>query len=146
VQAENYDMGGEGVAYHDVDAANQGGAYRLIEAVDVATTNDVGGGFHLGWLKAGEWLNYTVTATASQPYTFSARVASPGTGGQFHVEVDGVNVTGTLTIPNTKSWLNWDTITSSPFDLTAGRHLVTLVMDTNGSTGSVGNINWFALN
>ena len=28
IQAENFDNGGEGVAYHDNDAANQGGAYR----------------------------------------------------------------------------------------------------------------------
>jgi beta-glucanase (GH16 family) len=146
VQAENYDMGGEGVAYHDLDGANQGGQYRPIEAVDVGTTTDAGGGFNVGWLKAGEWLNYTVTASATQSYTFSARVASAVGGGQFHVEIDGVNVTGTMTINNTTGWQNYVTITSAPFNLTAGQHVVTLVMDTNGSTGSVGNINWFAIN
>ena len=28
VQAEDYDKGGEGVAYHDLTAGNDGGAYR----------------------------------------------------------------------------------------------------------------------
>ena len=29
IEAEDYDQGGEGVAYHDTDPVNQGGAYRL---------------------------------------------------------------------------------------------------------------------
>jgi beta-glucanase (GH16 family) len=146
VQTENFNMGGEGVAYHDVDAANQGGGYRPVESVDLEATSDVGGGFDLGWLQAGEWMDYTIVATASQSYTFSARVASNGTGGQFHVEVDGVPVTGSLTIPNTGGWQKWTTIASDAFDLTAGTHVLKLVMDSNGATGSVGNINWIALN
>ncbi|MDO8686315.1 MAG: hypothetical protein Q7J78_06575 [Clostridiales bacterium] len=28
IQAENFDNGGEGVAYHDSDATNSGGQYR----------------------------------------------------------------------------------------------------------------------
>jgi len=146
IEAESYDAGGEGVAYHDVDAANQGGSYRPVEDVDLEATSDVSGGFDVGWLEAGEWMNYTVVAAASQSYTFSARVASNGVGGQFHVEVDGIPVTGSLTVPNTGGWQTWTTITSNAFNLTAGKHVIKLVMDSNGPTGSVGNINWFALN
>ena len=35
IQAENFDTGGEGVAYHDTDTANSGGQYRTSEGVDV---------------------------------------------------------------------------------------------------------------
>jgi len=42
IQAENFDGGGEGVAYHDSDVANNGGQYRNT-AVDVETTSDTGG-------------------------------------------------------------------------------------------------------
>ncbi len=146
VQAENFDMGGEGVAYHDAEAANQGGTYRPVEGVDIEATTDTGGGFDIGWLQAGESVKYTVVARSSKSYTFSARVASNGPGGQFHLEVDGVAATGSLAIPNTGGWQNWTTMTSSAFNLTAGKHVLRLVMDSNGSTGSVGNINWFALN
>ena len=33
IQAENFDTGGEGVAYHDTDTANSGGQYRATEGV-----------------------------------------------------------------------------------------------------------------
>ena len=46
VQAEDYDTGGEGVAYHDTDAANLGGAYRPSEGVDLkAVQNDTGANY-----------------------------------------------------------------------------------------------------
>src|SRR5438552_2565558 len=35
IEAENFDKGGEGVAYHDTDAANLGGQYRTTEGVDI---------------------------------------------------------------------------------------------------------------
>src|SRR5690242_17504633 len=59
-EAENFDNGGEGVAYHDVEAANLGGQYRPTEGVDIQATSDTGGGFNVGWTKAGEWLRYAV--------------------------------------------------------------------------------------
>src|SRR5258708_1566924 len=58
IQAENFDNGGEGVAYHDTDAANLGGAYRAT-GVDIEATGDTGGGYDVGWTHAGEWLDYT---------------------------------------------------------------------------------------
>src|SRR6185295_4181981 len=43
VQAENFDNGGEGTAYHDNDSVNNGGAYRPT-GVDIEATTDGGGG------------------------------------------------------------------------------------------------------
>ena len=37
IQAEDYDLGGEGVAYHDTTAGNSGGAYRQ-DGVDIETS------------------------------------------------------------------------------------------------------------
>ncbi len=34
IQMENYDVGGEGLAYHDVDFVNEGGLYRE-DGVDI---------------------------------------------------------------------------------------------------------------
>ena len=50
-----------------------------------------------------QWMNYTVNVASSGSYTFEARVASPSSWNTFHIEVDGVNVTGSLSIPNTGS-------------------------------------------
>ena len=43
IQAEDFDEGGEGVAYRDSDAGNNGGAYR-VSNVDVESSSDTGGG------------------------------------------------------------------------------------------------------
>jgi|GEM_PF-6804254 len=145
IQVEDFVSGGEGVGYHDVDTANLGGKYRTGEGVDIATTTDTGGGYNVGYIKAGEWLKYTTTVATAGTYNLDFRVASAGTGGTFHLEVDGVNVTGTLAVPNTGGWQTWQTISKSGISLSAGAHTLRLVFDSNGSSGFVGNINWLQI-
>src|SRR5262249_6816430 len=55
IQAEDFDGGGEGVAYHDTDAVNNGGQYRNT-SVDIENASDTGGGYDVGWTAGGEWL------------------------------------------------------------------------------------------
>jgi hypothetical protein len=141
LQAEDFNNGGEGVAYHDNSPANQGGQYRS-SGVDIAAASDVGGGYTLGWVGAGEWLNYTVNVGASGTYQLEVRVASAGTGGTFHIEVDGVDKTGPLPVPNTGGWQSWATIRAPNVVLDAGIQVWRLAMDTYGASGAVGNINY----
>jgi hypothetical protein len=144
IQAENFDNGGEGVAYHDVDPGNNGRAYRST-GVDLQATTDAGGGFNLGWTRAGEWLKYTVSVAATGRYDLGFRVASQAAGGNFHLEVDGKNVTGTMTVPGTGGWQAWRTLTRSGVNLTAGRHVVRLVLDGAGPGGAIGNFNYLTV-
>lgn len=142
VQAEDFDTGGEGVSYHDLSPLNEGGAYRST-GVDIAVAADSGGGHTLGWVSAGEWLEYTVAVSAAGTYTFDVRVASAGVGGTFHIEVDGVNKTGTMAVPDTGGWQNWVTISKPGVSLSAGEQVLRLVMNSNGpTTDAVGNFNW----
>ncbi len=145
IEAENYDNGGEGVAYHDLDTGNTGGAYRLYEAVDVETTTDVGGGYDVGYTQTGEWMRYGVNVKTPGVYHLDARVASDGVGGTFHVEVDGKDATGPLQIPDTLDYQNWQTIGVDGVTLTGGNHTLRYVMDTSGPTSFGGNINNFTL-
>ncbi len=142
IQFENFDDGGRGVAYADASSGNAGGAYRATD-VDIESASDSGGGYDVGWVSAGEWLNYTVNVATAGTYDLDIRVASAGAGGTFHVEVNGANVTGTLTVPNTGGWQTWTTIRKSGIALSAGPQLWHVVMDTNGSTSAVGNFNYF---
>jgi len=98
IQAEDFDAGGEGAGYHDTTSGNRGGVYRSTD-VDLETTTDAGGGFDIAWVTAGEWLSYSVDVAQAGTYLFEARVASRGAGGQFHLEVNGRNVSGAMTIP-----------------------------------------------
>jgi glucose/arabinose dehydrogenase len=143
IQAENFDDGGQGVAYNDAEAANQGGDYRST-GVDIDVSTDAGGGYDVGWTTAGEWLEYTLNVATTRAYTFEARVASRVLGGTFHVEIDGVNVTGSIQVPDTTAWTNYQTIEVANVNLTAGQRVMRVVMDSvAGETGYTGNFNWF---
>ena len=142
IEAENFDNAGEGVAYHDLSPGNEGRQYRNTEDVDIAATGDTGGGYVVGWAGAGEWLAYTVNVAAPGTYTFSIRVASDGEGGTFHIAIDGVDRTGPLSVPATGGWDAWTTVTKTGVGLTAGTHVLRLVMDSNGATTAVGNFNY----
>ncbi|HJR58571.1 MAG TPA: carbohydrate-binding domain-containing protein [Vicinamibacterales bacterium] len=141
-QAENFDEGGQGVAYYDTTGGNSGSAYRATD-VDLEAAADSGGGFNVMKTRAGEWLKYTVNVTTTGTYTLEARVASQGTGARFHVEVDGVDRTGPITIPNTGGWQTWQTVSVSGIPLSAGLRVIRVSLDTVGTSGGVGNYNWF---
>ncbi|HYC86688.1 MAG TPA: carbohydrate-binding protein, partial [Chryseosolibacter sp.] len=129
IQAEDFDNGGQTIAYNDADVANNGGQYRTGERVDIESCSE--GGFNVGWLAAGEWLEYTVTVTGGT-YSLNARVASPNSGRTFHVELDGVNISGTVAVPNTGAWQTWQTVTVTTPALTAGTRILRFVADTDG--------------
>jgi hypothetical protein len=96
----------------DTTAGNSGGSLRATD-VDIQPTSDAGAGYNVGWLKPGEWLVYSVDVTKAGSFSLSARVASNGPGGTFHVEADGVTLTGPMTIPNTGGHQKWTTIVKS---------------------------------
>src|SRR5205085_9248652 len=114
IEAENFDEGGEGIAYHDVDAANKGNAYRTGVGVDVEPADDTGGGYNVGYTQAGEWVEYTVNVGTAGVYKIESRVARGNPGGVFHVEFNGVDATGAISVSNTGGWHNWHTLTTSP--------------------------------
>ena len=140
VQAEDFDNGGEGVTWHDTDAANLGGSKYRTTGVDI---QDAGSLRYVGYAKAGEWMEYSVNVTTAGVYDLSATVASLQAGGKFHVLIDGVDKTGLLTVPNTGGWQTWGTVTKTGIALTAGNHVVRVVMDANGSLGYVANFDAF---
>jgi beta-glucanase (GH16 family) len=113
IEFENYDMGGEGIAYHDVDSRNQGTTlgtfFRASEGVDVQKTDDNTGGYNVGWIQPGEWLEYMVYVENNGIYEASYRVSSPSQGA-FHLEFNGENRTGYIAVPFTNGWQNWTSV------------------------------------
>lgn len=129
VQAEDFDYGGEGLAYSDSDVVNNGGEYRTNEAVDIEVCSE--GGFNVGWVNSDEWLEYTVDVNSTGIYSISIQVASP-VGSSFHIEFDGIDKTGDLIVPNTGGWQNWQTITANNIELSAGIQTIRIYMDEGG--------------
>jgi glucosylceramidase len=143
IQAEDFDNGGQNVAYYDQAPNNQGGQYRPSERIGIESTTDLGGGFDVGWTSNGEWLNYTVSITEGT-YTLHVRVASLPPGGTFHLALDGHDISGDLTLPSTGGWQNWETIDVPGVHLPGGVHVLQLVMDGPGYWGAIGNFNWIS--
>jgi hypothetical protein len=139
IQAEDYDTGGEGVAYHDTTAGNTGGQYRN-DGVDIQATSDAAGGFNVGWSAPGEWLEYTVSVASAGTYAVNLRVASESAGGTAHVEIDGQNVTGTISFAATGGWQSWTTVTRGGVALSSGTHVLRLALDSGAF-----NVNWISL-
>ncbi len=144
IEAENYDKGGEGVAYHDTTPGNSGGVYRA-DGVDIRKTTDSSGSYNIKSVRAGEWLAYSVNVASAGSYTVNFRVASQGTGGTVHLTLDGANVTGAVALPNTGGWDTWTTVSKTGVTLSAGAHILKLVVDANGSGGTVADINWISV-
>ena len=126
VQCAYYDLGGEGVAYHDTTAKNEGsgglnpadGSYlnefRMNEAVDTSYTK-----FHdaidnnpynkvmpeenqlyVGWTQPGEWFNITVDVAHAGSYSADLLYTS-NRGGTISIDVNGVDATGPIAIQST---------------------------------------------
>ncbi len=119
IEAEDFDIGREGLTYHDSDAVNEAGAYRTDVGVDIEARLD--GGFHLSHVSLGEWVEYTVDVTQAGRYVVGAEVASLQGGGRLHFGL-GQAQSGRLLIPGTNSWQT-TTIVSTEMDLEAGEQV-----------------------
>jgi hypothetical protein len=121
-----YDLGGEGVAYHDSDAKNNGSGtlnpadgtylneFRMHEGVDTSYTkfhDDIDNSpydlvqpaqnlLYVGWTEPGEWFNITVDVTQPGDYTADLLYTS-NRGGTISIDLNGKDATGPLTIPST---------------------------------------------
>jgi hypothetical protein len=142
IEAEHYDEGDPGEAYDDNDEINHGVDYRGPTHVDIEERPDASNGHGIGWATAGEWLVYTVQVEQTGHYTVRFPVASDGEGGTFHLEMDGEDITGPLRIPDTGGWDQLEMIQREGIELEAGTYTLRLMMDTDGETGGVGDIDY----
>lgn len=137
IECELYDQGGEGIAYHDTDAINNGSGklnpvngnplneFRINEGVDISYSKDGDidnnpynkvqrsiGDLYIGWTMPGEWINYTVDVTKSGTYKIGTLYTANGDG-EISIEVNGKNATGNMKITSTHDdkdavdWRQW---------------------------------------
>ncbi len=139
IEAEEYDLGGPGLAYFDADASNNGGQFRPDEGVDIEAASPTG--FNVGWLRQGEWIEYTADVQYPGRYRVTSRVASNNAGGgEFRLELDGSALTGPIAAPGTGGWQNWTTVQST-LELPAGE--VEIRFQNLGTDAQSFNIDWF---
>jgi hypothetical protein len=129
IEAENFDHGGQGVAYYDTDSGNNGGAYRDTD-VDIKALAGRSNGHVVAWIATGEWLEYTVSVGTTGTYTLELSTASVHDSGRMRIEFNGEDKTGQIVIPNTGSWETFTTVTKTGISLTAGTHIMRIFADS----------------
>jgi len=95
------------------------------------------GGDDVGWIVAGEWLEYTVNVASAGTYTLHLRVArQPSGNGAVKVLFGGVDKTGDITVPSTGGCQTW-TMVAKTVTLSAGQQVMRIAMDASDF-----NIDW----
>lgn len=174
VQLEYFNLGGEGVAYHDSDSMNSGsgrlnpadGSYlnefRIKEAVDVSYTKsrDIDNHefnlvqpemdqLYVGWTEPGEWIMYTIDVKIPGTYQLGLMYTS-NAGGHISLSVNGKDQTGPMEITTTNdpkdpvAWRQWHHWNYS--DSIGMIKLKKGIQNITLHTDSVGNMNFDYLN
>jgi hypothetical protein len=128
VQCAYYDLGGEGVAYHDSDSINHGSGglnpangdylneFRMHESVDTSYTKFKGqiynnpynlvapptNQLYVGWTEPGEWFNLTVTVKHAGRYAVDLLYTS-NRGGTISLDRNGKPLTSPISVTSTKN-------------------------------------------
>jgi hypothetical protein len=144
LEAEDFDEGGQGVAYYDTESTNQGNsAYRDGEWVDIGTSTDNNTPV-VAWYKTPEWLLYTISVNQPGTYDLGVRMAHAYAGASIDILVDDMSLLDSpLAIPNTGDWNIYQTVTTQ-FHLPSGTHQLKVVPITNASNGFAGNFNYLS--
>jgi len=127
LQCEYYDLGGEGIAFHDSDTINSGSGglnpadgtylneFRINEAVDISYTKfrdpavdnnpynlvePLKDQLYIGWTSPEEWTKYTVHVTKPGIYQLGIMYTS-NQGGKISFDVNDKDATGPISIPTT---------------------------------------------
>lgn len=133
IEAENYDEGGEGIAYHDTESSNIGGpeAYRANEGVDISGD---GGSIHVYWIVAGEWIEYSFEVKEAAEYVIKPYFATVPGFGKFTLFVDNVDISGKKAVTGTGSFINFKAFDIDPVFLETGVHIMRFEFDTDANS------------
>jgi hypothetical protein len=137
IECEFYNLGGEGIAYHDNDSINNGSGklnpangsflneFRMKEGVDISYTkaNDIDNTdynkvmpemnkFYVGWTENSEWIKYYVNVKETGNYAVGLMYTANGDG-VIALDLDGVPIAGNIKVVSTYDpkepipWRQW---------------------------------------
>lgn len=141
--AVDYDLGKNGKAYFDLDAAdyhtstgkrtagNRGRIYRN-DGVDIVKDSTKYNQFYVNSIEKGEWLQYTINVTKKGIYTLKLSVASNQADSKLSITIDGKSVANAIIIPNTGSEKIFNIMELKNIPLKAGKQVIKVLSDTGG--------------
>ncbi len=136
IEAENFDLGGEGVAYHD----NEPGQLTTVSNYRTATDPDVEVEFKpqnsnehiVGWTSNGEWYEYTFNVEETDDYVVLINATGRNVNSQgFKLFIDDEAVSEEVAIsPETDWFTDWDEY-GVEVNLSAGEHVLKVEIFSN---------------
>ena len=169
IDLSDYDLGKNNFAYYDTDVSdnrdngefrawNSGWSYRN-DGVDIQENDDLqnSNGKHIGFTQKGEWISYSVKVFQTGAYKAIARIASEQTGGEFHLSLNGEDITATQSITGTGSWTTFKNHSDiNDIILEEGEHVLKLHFDNDTPinissikferTGAANSVDFAAIN
>jgi hypothetical protein len=133
IRACDFDIGGEGIGFHDADNTNSAYSYRRdrgdtrSDAVGITFEAPYNGA--IGWLHNTFWVNYTVDVIDAGNYEIDFHVSVNGSGARCRIEADG-SLSEEYPMNNNGSWYDWryycefNRIDPPVYYLSAGKHVV----------------------
>jgi len=134
---QNFQVGGR----HPFPGTIEAEDYKQMAGVQKEVADDDGGGFNMGWLDDGDWLDYQVLVPADGEYAARFRISRPVTGsvpGEGQIRL-GSTVLARFDVPETGGWQNWRTV-ESRLGLSAGEQTLRLAVSRGGW-----NLNWMEI-
>lgn len=124
INAAYYDLGGEGIAFHD-NGGRDGGDFRRPDNVDIGGDAP---NYFVGWTGDDEWLTYTVIVEEDGEYEFNARIGTNNDRGRYSLLFDEVNLSGILSNKKTNGYGDFQPNIST-VRLTKGKHIMKFYMN-----------------
>jgi len=114
--------------------------YTISYGIQTEGTSDAGGGQNVGYIDAGDWLDFAVDVAEDGNYTVEYRVAGQGAG-KIILQTPGINETksiATTAFAATGAWQTWTSVKTSVV-LKKGKQILRTFF-ANGQT----NFNWIS--
>ncbi len=139
VEAEEFDNGGEGIAYHVTDQSSFNNTFRKTESIKIENCSDTLNGFDITKLQSNDWVKYSIYNDKKDDFILSARVSALLRNSKFHFELGKMNSTKIFEVDSVADQ-KWITVTDK-MTIDSGTYILKLVIDQ----GSI-RVNKFSFN
>ncbi|MEN0054323.1 MAG: cellulase family glycosylhydrolase [Mucilaginibacter sp.] len=143
INAVDYDLGRNGVAYFDTDTAdyhvstgkygkgNSGRIYRN-DGVDISKDSTAYYSFYVDNIASGEWLQYTLHVKTAGIYSITLKVASDTDNAKLTLNINSADQAKEVIVPNTIGSKTWQPLVVKNIRLKAGTNRVRVYANVGG--------------
>ncbi|HTD92554.1 MAG TPA: carbohydrate-binding protein, partial [Chitinophagaceae bacterium] len=143
LQAVDYDLGKNGVAYSDNDTSNEGSAERARnvgnrgrvyrnDGVDIRKDSARYESYYVSDIEKGEWLQYSINVLKKGQYTIQLLVAADKEGGSLSVKLGQNFIANDVKVPNTEGLKKWQMVEIKNVNLPAGKQVLRVYIGEGG--------------